>query len=989
MPAKENCRAKSARPGFRLKAISLAVMSAAFISSASAAGLGKITVLSGLGQPLNAEIELTTGSREEANGLAVKLASAEAFRQANVEINPALYSLRFVIEQRGGRSVVRITSAQPLNEPFVDLLLEVTGNNSKLVREYTFLLDPPELRKPQTALAELAKPATPAAGAAMPAAGSAANAPESRAAQPPARARAANRSTARAAAEPNATAPNPAREATAAAASAIDKESDAARELEVKRGDTLGRLAAEARPEGVSLDQMLVALYRANPQAFVGNNMNRLRAGQILKVPQADAVSAISQGEARSVIVAQAADFNAYRGKLAGQVAHAAPSAAAEPGQSAGGKITSRVQEQANPVNTAKDKLTVSRSGLTQGGKANAAEDKLASEKAAADAAARVKELEKNVGDLQKLLELKNKDLADKQAAANQDSKLAQAGKPAEAAAGAAAGAAPATATPAPAGAATPAAPGAAAAPAAGEPAASAPAAAVPAAPAAVPPKPVAKPKIVVPPPPPPPTLMEELLDNPLLLGAGGLVLAGLAGLGIRVGRRRRAQQKNFGDSVMMSDTQMATNSLFGTSGGQSVDTSSVFNSSFTPSASQLDTNEVDPVAEADVYIAYGRDAQAEEILKEALRTQPERHAVRLKLLEIYASRKDLRAFDTVASELYSMTKGECPEWPQAAELGAAVDPGNPLYANAKPKAPLAASQDAGEELDLDALLNTTTGGAGVESEPAPGAASLDFDDANLEALAAPDAGPEAKAAEPTLASAPDEDDGNLMDFALSTAAEAPPLPKAEPPAMAAEENDGNTLDFDFDLGKLGAQELTPPATATAAAEVPELQLPVTPTEPASSAADDANPALDFNFDLIKPPATPETPVAAAAAGDKLDVDDLAELEELELSLPALDEPAPPEAGNAGPATPVQPLDFDLGGLNLDLDTPATADPGLLDLSGSSSGGNAEMATKLDLALAYQEIGDVEGARELLDEVLKGGSAEQVEKAQSLLEKLA
>jgi pilus assembly protein FimV len=78
------------------------------------------------------------------------------------------------------------------------------------------------------------------------------------------------------------------------------------------------------------------------------------------------------------------------------------------------------------------------------------------------------------------------------------------------------------------------------------------------------------------------------------------------------------------------------------------VDTNnSVFNSNFAPSASQLDTNEVDPVAEADVYIAYGRDAQAEEILKEALRTHPERHAVRLKLLEIYVTRKDARAFET------------------------------------------------------------------------------------------------------------------------------------------------------------------------------------------------------------------------------------------------------------------------------------------------------------------------------------------------------
>ena len=135
--------------------------------------------------------------------------------------------------------------------------------------------------------------------------------------------------------------------------------------------------------------------------------------------------------------------------------------------------------------------------------------------------------------------------------------------------------------------------------------------------------------------------------------------------------------------SILGAPTDQA-HSLFAETGGQSVDTSnSVFNSSFAPSASQLDTNEVDPVAEADVYIAYGRDAQAEEILKEALRTHPERYPVRLKLLEIYAARKDQRAFETQAGEMYGMTKGQGDDWAQAAALGLSIDPHNPLYANA------------------------------------------------------------------------------------------------------------------------------------------------------------------------------------------------------------------------------------------------------------------------------------------------------------------
>jgi pilus assembly protein FimV len=135
-----------------LKQLSAAVASAmVLMSSAHAAGLGKLTVLSALGQPLRAEIELTSVSPEEAAGLAAKLAAPDAFRTANIEFNPALLSLRFNVEQRAGRQFIRVSSSQPLNEPFVDMLLELSWNNGRLVREYTFLLDPAELRNTQSA----------------------------------------------------------------------------------------------------------------------------------------------------------------------------------------------------------------------------------------------------------------------------------------------------------------------------------------------------------------------------------------------------------------------------------------------------------------------------------------------------------------------------------------------------------------------------------------------------------------------------------------------------------------------------------------------------------------------------------------------------------------------------------------------------------------------------------------------------------------------
>ena len=137
---------------FALKTLSGAVASALILSSSAfAAGLGKLTVMSGLGQPLNAEIELTSVSAEEAKGLVAKLAPADAFRVANIEFNPALLSLRFNVEQRGSRQYIKITSSQPVNEPFVDMLLELSWSSGKLVREYTFLLDPADMRATQTA----------------------------------------------------------------------------------------------------------------------------------------------------------------------------------------------------------------------------------------------------------------------------------------------------------------------------------------------------------------------------------------------------------------------------------------------------------------------------------------------------------------------------------------------------------------------------------------------------------------------------------------------------------------------------------------------------------------------------------------------------------------------------------------------------------------------------------------------------------------------
>lgn len=142
------------------KATIIAAALAVLPLAAQAAGLGKITVLSALGQPLKAELEVTA-SNEEVASLSARVASREAFRQAGVEYAPALEGLRFSreIKERGGRRYIELTTDWPLNEPFIDMLVELNWASCRLVREYTFLLDPPELQKAVPIPAPVAPPA--------------------------------------------------------------------------------------------------------------------------------------------------------------------------------------------------------------------------------------------------------------------------------------------------------------------------------------------------------------------------------------------------------------------------------------------------------------------------------------------------------------------------------------------------------------------------------------------------------------------------------------------------------------------------------------------------------------------------------------------------------------------------------------------------------------------------------------------------------------
>ncbi|MCS0633955.1 pilus assembly protein FimV [Telluria mixta] len=965
-----------------LKKLTAAVASALVLTSAAhAAGLGKLTVLSALGQPLRAEIELTAVSGDEASGLAAKLASPEAFKAANIDFNPALLSLRFNVEQRGGRQFIRVSSTQPLNEPFVDMLLELSWNNGRLVREYTFLLDPAELRATQSAqvaAGESARPRTEAAPAP------------------------AQSSTAPAAERPRRVARAETTEAPKPAAETASQS-----RYRVKQGDSLGRIAAQLKPVDVSLDMMLVALYRANPDAFIGNNMNRLKSGRILTVPAGDAVRGTDDTEAHGVVVAHAADFNAYRNKLAGQVGASEPVKTPEPGQGAAGKITAKVEERPTAANESQDKLRLSKAApTTPAGKGTtmSTEDRIAKEKELADAQTRVRELERNVSDLEKVATIKSKAGAEAEKNAS----------------------------------------------------APAPVAATPPAPQPAPQKlpaikPAAKPAAA----PPEPGLMDFIMDNLPLVGGGAAALL-LGGL-LVAQRRKKKVVKVVPEPSILGVPSEPAHSMFAETGGQSVDTNnSVFNSSFAPSASQLDTNEVDPVAEADVYIAYGRDAQAEEILKEALRTHPERYPVRLKLLEIYAARKDQRAFETQAAELYSMTRGQGDEWAQAAALGLTIDPLNPLYQHTTaPSGPAPSTEELGQQVLLSKELDDVFSAPDPQATPTAALAGepLDFSQHFADAMATAQPAPAPVTNAPSTEPAPMEDD-HVLDFDLGGLAFEPVEPAAAPQAAAAPAADlGGAHDLDFDMSAFETPAAPAPAAEPAVALDKREDDPLDFSFDMDFAAPAPNPVPQLEVhtddDLLSPAAGVAASTAAAAdiemanLAREFDLPDLPT--ELQANLPpepeqsardplfdldamdfgldetpraespasiptaALDEhlfdipatPAPAEAPFAEhdrivlePAVP----QFDVGGFDLDL--PADGSLPLPEVQSLSepqfethaapaepaalSAAQMEMETKLDLAIAYQEIGDKEGARELLDEVIRGGNPEQAARASSM-----
>lgn len=845
---------------------------------ADAAGLGRLIVLSSLGQPLNAEIDLLSVEKDELAALSVRLASPDAYKQANLQYGPALAGLRLTIEKRpNGQPYIKVTSTRPVNEPFIDLMVELSWAAGRIMREYTALIDPPGFAPTPAAPAPVAVPETRAVPA-----------PQAPAA-----------------------APAPSRKPVAAAPTTMSGKQYGP----IKRGETLFKIADSVKPEGVTLEQMLVGLYRSNPDAFV-SNMNRMKTGKILRLPEKEELTAMPQQTAVKEIHAQAADWNAYRRKLADAAATAPESRTA-----ASGKIAARVEDKA-AAGEAKDVVRLSKGEPPKGagsaaGKPGGMADRLraleeeavAREKALAEANERIAQLEKTIKDMQRLIEIKSPSMA----AAQQQAAKPPVQKP-EAVAAAKPEAAPK--------------PGA-------EPAASAvatlateakkdePKAAAPADKPVVeakPEQPQPKPKVVAPPPPPEPDLIDSLFGEPLYLAAGGGVVL-LGGLALWMARRRRSQAA--------ADDEPGTSAPPGKDiagdSGKAAAAGMMAGTAVAPitrvvGAAAASADEVDPLAEAEVYIAYGRDTQAEEILKEALARNPNREDVQIKLLEIYAARKDKAGFNGIAGGFCKLTGGRGDSWLKVAAMGYALDPGNPLY-------------EAGKDAPVAEPL---AGG--------PASINLDFD-----------LGLSAGSVTST---------GIALDPVVSQQAQMERTAILGPgamQAMAREAEKAEEVEKAKEAEKSGTAEQIPaePLMPDFRLEIPEAGAPA-----ATGIAIDANaPAdsnvIDFNIELPKVDSPESAPTAAQETPAQLGRD-----------------------ADAG-------LDFklDIGDINLNLDDQPQADAAVAE--GEKDAHWYDVQTKFDLAKAYQEMGDRDGAREILQEVIREGDAEQQTEAKKLLATLS
>jgi pilus assembly protein FimV len=588
---------------------------------AHAIALGRLNVLSSIGEPLRAEVEITDLSPAEVSSIRPSLASAEAYKAMGLDYNPDLSSLQFNVQQTpDGRTVLQLNNSQPVTAAFVDVVLEVSWASGKITRDFTLLLTPPK----SAASAVPVAPVLPMTAQAAETAG-----------------------------------------ASAVPATEISDSSNQG--ITVVRGDTLGQLAMQNLPLNVSLDQMLLALLRSNPDAFVASNVNRLKAGAVLAMPTATDASTVPRAVASQTILAQSRDFNAFRLQLA---SNARPAQVTGSGREATGKVQSKVEEK-TPAAPTDDKLTLSK-GALKGTSADApnTEEKLSQARQANDAADRLAELSKNISDLTKL------------------------------------GAAPAASEPAPV-----------------NPADTALAAETPPGVATVSAQAEAETMSLI------DRLSKNPAALPAAAGFLGLLLAWRffrlrRHSADRNGDFRSALQGV--DSALKEPAESIEPSIDkDPAEPRTLASSSVVTASAPPTkpAVPREPLEDDPLTLAQAEVALGREAAAEAMLRNALKRTPQRLALHIELMDIYIERDDAASFEGLAIEALTITGGQGANWERICKKGRALDPTNPLYQSAAtsltPASPLD-KLDFDLELGTDAPAKTEPNSAKVATKTTP-----------------------------------------------------------------------------------------------------------------------------------------------------------------------------------------------------------------------------------------------------------------------------
>ena len=1039
-----------------------------------ALGLGEIHLNSALNEPMNAEIDLIAAAPDELTALRASLASREAFTRYGIDKPPFLATVTFKVGKgKDGRDVLLVRSTDSIPEPFVTFLVEVNWARGRLMREYTVLLDPP-VYTPGESARSAAPVAAPTTSAAPPAA---AGAPAAAAPQP-------------SAAAPSATAPPPARRAAPPSAQpapspAVQTASPAAGSpdsVRVGRGDTLSKIARSlqgAAAPTAAVDQTMIALFRSNREAF-GGNINVLRQGTILRVPNADEIAALNQKEAVGEVRRQ---MDAWR---TGEGAAAAAS----------GRL----------------RLVTPTSGGSATGAGNANTGTSSGSSAEAQALKdRVKDLEGQLAESKRLIDIRNNELSALQR------KLGVPATPPAAAPPAAKP--PVAATPPPVTPPTPApAPPAVTPPVAATPPVEAPPAAAPTPPAKTPPAAA---------PAESGSWIDWVAANWWVPVA--LLVVVLGGLGFAAMRRRSQEQSNdlnrlmedtdIGDHLdptsKLATSRRGSDSFVVEESGEHPapdfaaepaarfgDTGEIRSADDTMSSeSAVNLDQGDPLAEADFHMAYGLYDQAADLVRIALEREPDRRDLRLKLLEIYFvwGNKDL-FLQTAKSLEASRDRAPAGEWDKIVIMGKQICPDEPMFSSSTGSgrgagALVDLNLEGGENrVDIDLFgdpegeRSTLDRGLAKESDdmaatsesPSMGAASdhLDF------TLDAPERGADRS---PTREMPPRDEptvESELMNFGDANFLDAPDpdatgvdAPTAESPALRGSDRIASRLppradqtaevsieDLGLDLDHLeetGSPSISlenlretdhPEDAPTMVAGLDERSRAMMAEAEKTSRDRDLTELereleasfvseLDSNQDGIKtavlgpesaptvlmPRETDLSPTSRFKAAemsdlhddpDKVDVDSTSKLrgihsDSIDLDLDRLasalgsgDTVDQPRAAEDVFSTEVfeatqrnKKVDLDVGESMNGADSAATNSLNLqtstnklkpldLALPELEPVTMSEVGTKLDLARAYMDMGDPEGARSILEEVVQEGSASQKQEASRLIESL-